>query len=261
MTNAFSDKNLLPKNLKTSDGNFIAYHSTDNLEPNNLPGIIFMPGFMSNMDGSKALAIEEFARERGQRFVRFDYFGHGQSSGNFSDGHIGIWLENAISVLDQLSEGPQILIGSSMGGWLMFLTSLARPDRVAGLVGLAAAPDFTEELLLKELTEDQLAEIRVNGQVTVSSDYDDDYIFTKKLIDEGRKYLILNDRIGINSPVRLIHGIDDVSVPWEFAIRIQEQLISTDVEVILLKNSDHRLSKPNNLVKLRFVLDGLMDCL
>lgn len=142
----------------------------------------------------------------------------------------------------------------------MFLAALARPERVAGLVGLAAAPDFTEELLLKELTEEQVAEIKVNGQVTVSSEYDDDYIFTKKLIDEGRKYLILNDRVEINCPVRLLHGIEDVSVPWEFAIKIQEQLISTDVEVILLKNSDHRLSKPNNLVKLRSVLDEFVNC-
>lgn len=260
MPTTFSENNRLPKKLKTSDENFIAYHSTDISELNNLPGIIFMTGYMSNMDGSKALAIEEFARERGQSFVRFDYFGHGQSSGNFSDGHIGIWLENAISVLDQLSEGPQILVGSSMGGWLMFLAALARPERVAGLVGLAAAPDFTEELLLKELSEEQVAEIKVNGQVTVSSEYDDDYIFTKKLIDEGRKYLILNDRVEINCPVRLLHGIEDVSVPWEFAIKIQEQLISTDVEVILLKNSDHRLSKPNNLVKLRSVLDEFVNC-
>ncbi len=244
-----------PQILTLKSGASIAYHIT----PGSSPGIVFMTGFMSDMTGGKALALEELARDRGLAFLRFDYQGHGASSGEFSDGTIGIWSGDALAAFDELTEGPQIIVGSSMGGWMMLLTAIARPDRVAGMVGIAAAPDFTEDLLPNELTEAQKAEIQENGFVVVPSEYEDDYTFTKALFDDGRNNLVLRDEIPLECPVRLLHGMGDVSVPWETALRIQEKLRSDDVEVILIKNGDHRLSEDPDLERLTRVVGQLAD--
>ena len=230
------------QNLMLPSGASLAYQTTPGSSSNSLPGIIFLPGFMSDMNGEKASAIENFALEHGQSCVRFDYFGHGHSSGNFTDGHIGIWAKDALAVLDELTEGPQLLVGSSMGGWLMLLTAMARPERIAGLIGIAAAPDFTEDLLKEELTPEQLEEVEGKGFTLIPSDFGNDHIYTRALFDEGRKHLVLRDKIAVNCPVRLLHGLKDDVVPWHTAIAIQEKLLGTDVKIILVKNGDHRLS-------------------
>lgn len=255
MSDQNSTRENEPRILTLQSGASIAYHKT----PGSSPGIVFMTGFMSDMTGSKALALENLARERGQAFLRFDYQGHGASSGAFADGTIAVWSGDALAAFDELTDGPQILVGSSMGGWIMLLTAMARPDRIAGLVGIAAAPDFTEDLLPKELTTEQMAEINEKGFVVVPSEYEDDYTFTKALFEEGRNHLVLRDEIPLDCPVRLLHGLRDVSVPWETATRIQEKIRSEDVEVILIKNGDHRLSEDADLARLTRTVGQLSD--
>ncbi|MAF47749.1 MAG: alpha/beta hydrolase [Rhodospirillales bacterium] len=244
-----------PPILSLENGASIAYHQTQG----RAPGVVFLTGFMSDMDGGKALALEELCAARGQAFLRFDYQGHGASSGDFADGHIGAWTEDAVAAFDQLTEGPQILVGSSMGGWIMLLTALARPERVAALIGIAAAPDFTEDILPGELTGAQLAEIETNGRIVIPSEYEDDYIITKALLTEGRKHLVMGGEIPLDCPARLIHGIEDPSVPFETALRLQERLRSDDVEVTLVKAGDHRLSEPEDLARLCRTLESLLD--
>jgi pimeloyl-ACP methyl ester carboxylesterase len=213
---------------------------------------------MSDMAGTKATALEAHARARGQAFLRFDYLGHGQSSGKFADGTIGRWADDAIAVIDTLSEGPQILVGSSMGGWLMLLTALARPDRVAGLVGIAAAPDFTEDLMWAGFSDEIRETIIREGVYHEPSDYSDEpYTITRALIDEGRTHLLLRDTIGLTCPVRLLHGMDDTDVPWRVSVKLCDRLASDDVAVTLVKGGDHRLSEPDDLVRLRATLDSL----
>ena len=233
--------------LTRENGTSIAYNKLEG----NSPGLIFMSGFMSDMNGSKALALEQHCQERGLAFLRFDYMGHGNSSGNFADGTIGLWAENALTAFDELTEGPQIIIGSSMGGWMMILTAVSRPERVAGLVGIAAAPDFTEDLLPKQLTEIQLSKIQEDGFVVIPSEYEIPYTITKKLLDDGTQHLVLRNEIPLDCPVRLLHGLKDTSVPWKTALKIQNMVRSKDVEVTLIKNGDHRLSREEDLEKLK----------
>jgi len=233
--------------LTRENGTSIAYNKLEG----NLPGLIFMSGFMSDMNGSKALALEQHCQERGLAFLRFDYMGHGNSSGNFTDGTIGLWAQNALTAFDELTEGPQIIIGSSMGGWMMILTAVSRPERVAGLVGIAAAPDFTEDLLPKQLTEIQLSKIQEDGFVVIPSEYEIPYTITKKLLDDGTQHLVLRNEIPLDCPVRLLHGLEDTSVPWKTALKIQNMVRSKDVEVTLIKNGNHRLSREEDLEKLK----------
>jgi pimeloyl-ACP methyl ester carboxylesterase len=247
MSNNTIDSNKSYQNLIRPSGASLAYHRTPGSSSNSLPGIIFLPGFMSDMNGEKALAIERFAQKNRQPYVRFDYFGHGDSSGNFTDGHIGIWRKDALAVLDELTKGPQLLVGSSMGGWLMLLTAIARPERIAGLIGIAAAPDFTEDLLRAELTSEQFKEVEDKGFIIIPSDFGNDYIYTRALFDEGHKHLVLRNNIAVNCPVRLLHGLKDDVVPWSTAIAIQEKLLGTDVKIILVKDGDHRLSAAPDL--------------
>ena len=233
--------------LTRENGTSIAYNKLEG----NSPGLIFMSGFMSDMNGSKALALEQHCQERGLAFLRFDYMGHGNSSGNFADGTIGLWAQNALTAFDELTEGPQIIVGSSMGGWMMILTAVSRPERVAGLVGIAAAPDFTEDLLPKQLTKIQLSKIQEDGFVVIPSEYEIPYTITKKLLDDGTQHLVLRNEIPLDCPVRLLHGLEDTSVPWETALKIQNMVRSKDVEVTLIKNGDHRLSREEDLEKLK----------
>jgi pimeloyl-ACP methyl ester carboxylesterase len=233
--------------LTRENGTSIAYNKLEG----NSPGLIFMSGFMSDMNGSKALALEQHCQERGLAFLRFDYMGHGNSSGNFADGTIGLWAENALTAFDELTEGPQIIIGSSMGGWMMILTAVSRPERVAGLVGIAAAPDFTEDLLPKQLTKIQLSKIQEDGFVVIPSEYETPYTITKTLLDDGTQHLVLRNEIPLDCPIRLLHGLEDTSVPWETALKIQNMVRSNDVEVTLIKNGDHRLSREEDLEKLK----------
>ena len=218
---------------------------------------------MSDMTGTKATALEAFAQERDQDFLRFDYQGHGESSGAFAEGTIGLWAEDAIAALDNLTEGPQILVGSSMGGWIMLLTALARPERIAGLVGIAAAPDFTEGMWAS-FSPEVRTKLEQTGIHQEPSDYDDEpYTITYALIEDGRQQCLLAKPIPLTCPVRLLQGMEDTAVPWETALKISNALESGDVEVTLVKNGDHRLSEPHDLERLMQIVgrlsDGLMN--
>jgi pimeloyl-ACP methyl ester carboxylesterase len=216
-----------------------------------LPGVVFLSGFKSDMTGSKATALEEFCRVRGQAFLCFDYFGHGQSSGDFLEGTIGRWADDAVAALDALTEGPQILVGSSMGGWMMLLSALRRSARIHALIGIAAAPDFTEDLMWAEMTPDERATLQRDGLVEQPSAYaDEPYVITHRLIEEGRQHLILRDTIAINRPVRLLHGMADPDVPFNVSVQLATRLASGDVQLRLIKDGDHRLARPQDLALL-----------
>lgn len=232
----------------------IAYHA----RAGKSPGVLFLTGFMSDMTGSKAIALDEFCAARGLAYVRFDYRGHGQSDGAFEDADIGTWFADALDVFDNLTEGPQILVGSSMGGWMMLLLARARPERVKALVGIAAAPDFTERLEA-QMTPQHRAEMAASGKVVVASAYGSDYIFTRALLSSGRFHRLLKDGIAFDGPVRLLQGTADHAVPWETALQIQSALTSKDVEVTLIKDGDHRLSEPADLARLTDTLARLLD--
>jgi len=232
----------------------IAFHRT----PGAGPGVVFCGGFQSDMTGSKALALEAWARERGRAFVRFDYQGHGQSSGRFEDGTIGEWAEDARRVFDQLTEGPQILVGSSMGGWITLLVALSRRERVAGLVGIASAPDFTEDLIWGTLTPEQRLTLLDTGVLRVPSEYAaDPYPITLRLVDEARRHLLLRGPIALDCPVRLLHGMGDADVPWVTSVRLAERLASTDVRLALLKDAEHRLSRDQDIALMLRMVEGL----
>ena len=244
-----------PAILTRKDGATIAYHRLVG-EP---PGIVFLGGFRSDMTGTKALFLEDYCRRRGRAYVRFDYFGHGGSSGEIAAGTIGRWREDAITIIDSLTTGPQILVGSSMGGWIMLLAALARPGRIAALVGIAGAPDFTEELLWPRLTPPQREEIMGEGTVVLPSDFDPaGYLYTRALIEDGREHLLLGAPIALDVPVRLLHGLADASVPSQLSLRIAERLQSRDVVVTLVKDGDHRLSSDADLARLAQTLDRLL---
>jgi pimeloyl-ACP methyl ester carboxylesterase len=232
----------------------IAYVKTSgkrNADGTALPGILFLGGFRSDMTGIKATRLGQFARNRGQGFVRFDYRGHGADSGDFARYAVGDWIEDATDVLDRLTEGPQVLVGSSMGGWIMQHLALARPDRVCGLVGIASASDFTERLMWPKIPEPFRARLAQDGFITVPSLYDPaGYVITARLIEEGRRHLLLPGPIAIRCPVRLLHGTADPDVPWLLSVDLAEALASPDVTVILIKAGDHRLSEPEHLARI-----------
>lgn len=242
--------------LTREDGVRIAYHKLTGRSP----GIVFLTGFMSDMEGTKATLLEEICRQDGRAFLRFDYQGHGQSSGNFDDGTITMWAEDSLSAIDHLTEGPQILVGSSMGGWMMLLAARARPERVAGLVGVAAAPDFTVEMLPSGLTSAQLEEIEKNGLVRIPTEYGDlPYTITKAMLESGDDNQVMAEPLDIRVPVRLLHGLKDTSVPWQISLNLQKNLVSDDVVVTLVKNGDHRLSEDADLERLTDTVRGLAN--
>jgi pimeloyl-ACP methyl ester carboxylesterase len=242
--------------LTRENGERIAYHYT----PGKTPGVIFLHGLMSDMDGGKALAVEKYCINRGNAFLRFDCQGHGKSDGLFKDGCLTRWSEDTCMLLDHITKGPQILVGSSMGGWNMLLSALKRPERIAGLLGIAAAPDFTEDLMMNDLTAEQKTIIDRDGYVETPCDYGDDpYIISKTLLEDGANNLVLRKPIALDIPVRLIHGMKDSDVPWKTALRIQEMLSSTDVEITFVKNGDHRLSEDHDLLRLTRLLETLLS--
>jgi pimeloyl-ACP methyl ester carboxylesterase len=243
-----------PEILTCSDGATIAYHRLVGKSP----GIVFLGGFRSDMTGTKAMALEAFCRARGQGFLRFDYFAHGASSGAFAEATIGRWRDDALRVLDGLTEGPQILVGSSIGGWLMLLAARARPERIAALVGVAAAPDATEELMWRRLSPAQQQVMRREGSITIPSAYDPaGYLLTDRLIEDGRAHLVLQAPIAVSCPVRLLHGMRDADVPWQTSLRLAECLVGADVTVTLVTGGDHRLSSDADLGRLWRVLEAL----
>lgn len=244
-----------PSYFDSPHGTRIAYHKCDGTKP----GVIFLGGFMSDMDGGKALALEAHCRQQGRSFLRFDYQGHGQSGGDFADGTIGLWAKDALSVLDHLTQGPQVLVGSSMGGWTSLLCAKARPGRVRAFVGVAAAPDFTTRMWRDELNEEQRQTILREGLVKVPTDYGPEpYTLTKALFDDGYINRVIHQPLHLDIPIRLIQGTADMDVPWQTAQHIADMVTSHDVDIILVPDGDHRLSEPRDLARLTRVVDEVV---
>ncbi|MFO1422998.1 MAG: alpha/beta hydrolase [Candidatus Competibacteraceae bacterium] len=245
-----------PERLPLADGTTLAYHR----RPGRQPGVLFLGGFTSDMTGIKATTLDYWCRERGQAFVRFDYSGHGASSGRFADGTIGRWVEEAVTVLDRLTDGPQVLVGSSMGAWLMLLAALARPERIAGLLGLACAVDFTGYLLWDRLDERLRERLRRERVISLPSPYGEPYIIALNLIEEAKQHRLLDRAaLPIHGPVRLIHGMGDTDVPWRMSLEVAEKLASPDVRVILVKDGEHTLSREQDLRLLTRTLGELLN--
>lgn len=229
--------------LATPEGRRLAYDRT----PGRGPGVVFLGGFKSDKEGQKALALEEWARAEGRAFLRFDYSGHGSSSGAFLDGCIGDWFADAQAAIAALTEGPQVLVGSSMGGWVALLMARAHPEKVAGLVTIAAAPDFVEDMWAK-FSDAKRAEMAVTGQVARPSVYSPDpYVITRKLIEEGRDHLVLTKPLPLPFPVRFLQGTADVDVPVATALRLLDHVSGPDIRLTLVKGADHRFSSPDCL--------------
>jgi pimeloyl-ACP methyl ester carboxylesterase len=222
------------------------------------PTIVFLPGFRSDMTGDKATALASFCAGRGMAMLRFDYSGHGASGGDFLDGTIGAWAADALAAIDALTSGPLILVGSSMGGWIALLTAIARPDRVTALVGIAAAPDFTQRLMWDSMAPSERAVLERDGVLYVPSQYGEPTPITRALIEDGANHLVLTGPMPIRCPIRLLHGQNDPDVPWELALRIAEQVETPDARVILVKDGDHRLSRAADLTLLRQTVAALL---
>ncbi len=222
------------------------------------PGVVWLGGFRSDMIGTKAAFVDEWAKHRGKAFLRFDYSGHGESDGRFEDGSIGEWFADALAAFDALTTGPQILVGSSMGAWIATLLAKARPDRIAAVIFIAPAPDFTERLMWPAFSEGQRETLIRDGRLEQPSDYSDEpEIITRKLIEDGRKHLVMTEPFAINAPVRILQGMKDDAVPWRHALDFAETIESDDVEITLKKAGDHRLSEPDDLARLKATLDQL----
>jgi pimeloyl-ACP methyl ester carboxylesterase len=225
----------------------------------NTPGVVFLGGFASDMTGTKAEFLDTYCAARGQAFLRLDYSGHGASSGQFVDGTIGVWTQDALAVLDEVTTGPQILVGSSMGGWIALLLARSRPERLAGFVGIAAAPDFTEDLMWADFDDDIKAQIMNEGVYMEPSDYSDEPTpITRALIEDGRNQLVLRAPLCLPVPVRLIQGMQDPEVPWQTAVKLAEHIDGDDIDVLLRKSGDHRMSEEADLQQLAIVLDSLL---
>jgi len=219
------------------------------------PGLFWLGGFNSDMNGTKAQALDAWAAEHARACVRFDYSGHGESGGQFVDGTIGRWLEDALAVFEQFCTGGQVVIGSSMGGWiaLLLVRELKRRKTkasLAGLVLIAPAPDFTEELMWKGFSREARREIEEKGIWHRPSDYGDPYPITKNLIEEGRNHLILGAAIDVGCPVRIVQGAQDPDVPWQHAMRLTHRLPAEDVVLTMIQDGDHRLSRPQDIARI-----------
>lgn len=221
----------------TAAGRRIAYEYT----PGTGPTVVFLGGYKSDMQGTKAVHLEDWAQETGRAFLRFDYSGHGDSGGKFEDGCIGDWAEDAQSVIEAATEGPVLLVGSSMGGWIALLMTQRLAD-VAGLVTIAGAPDFTEDGFWADFDAEQRKAIMQDGQVALPSDYGDPYIVTRRLIEDGRKHLVLRDPLELPFPVRLLQGTADTAVHPDRALKLLDHAASPDMRLVLVDGADHRFS-------------------
>jgi pimeloyl-ACP methyl ester carboxylesterase len=226
--------------------------------PGHGPTVVFLPGYRSDMTGDKALALTALCTREGRSLLLFDYAGHGASSGRFEDGTIGRWTLDALTAIDRLTQGPLVLVGSSMGGWIGLLAALARPARVAAFIGIAAAPDFTETLMWASMTPDEQAALMQRGILHVPSAYGDPLPITRALIEDGRTRLLLNAPIPLTCPVRLLQGQEDADVPWETALRLASRIEGADVQVLLVKDGGHRMSRPQDLALLERTLLPLL---
>jgi pimeloyl-ACP methyl ester carboxylesterase len=239
--------------LPRPDGERIAYHRIGGRGP----GLMWLGGFNSDMNGTKAQAVEAFAVREGRASVRFDYFGHGRSSGAFRDGTISRWRDDALAVLDSLTEGPQVLIGSSMGGWITTLVAAVRPERIAAIVLIAPAPDLTEDLMWNRMPPEIRNEVLTKGSWFYQPEDAEGYPITRALIESGRENLVLGKPLALNVPVRILHGTDDRDVPWQHGARLLD-VYQGDVTFTLVKGADHRLSSEANLHLLERTLETVL---
>ena len=248
-----------PRKLARPDGETLAYLAETPENSAGPTGLTWLGGFKSGMTGTKATALADWARGARRHFLRFDYFAHGASSGEFRAGTIGRWLEDALTAIDALAEGPQVLVGSSMGGWIALLAALARPERVKALVLIAPAPDFTEELMWKNFSDEAREVLKRDGVYRRPSEYGDEpYEIGMTLIEEGRRHLLLGKPVPLDLPVRILQGMEDPDVPWTHAMRLVGALTSRDVAITLTKAGDHRLSTPEDIARLVQTIETLL---
>ncbi|NOD35902.1 MULTISPECIES: carboxylesterase [unclassified Ruegeria] len=224
--------------LETAQGRRLAYHKSEGAGPT----IVFLGGLKSDMEGTKAVHLEAWAQARGQAFLRFDYSGHGESSGEFTDGCIGDWHEDTVEAVAALTDGPLVVVGSSMGGWQALLLAKTLPDRIAGMVTIAAAPDFTEDGYWAAFSDEQKAALDSVGHVELPSDYMEPYIITKRMIEDGRRRLVLRDPLYLPFPVRFLQGTADTAVSTETAVRLLDHVTGPNMRLLLVKDADHRFS-------------------
>ena len=247
--------------LSTSDGEKIAYKMSEGAKGYSGPTLIWCGGLKSDMEGGKATHLHDWAIEEGRSYIRFDYYGHGVSSGQFRDGTISRWAADVVQVIDELAKGDVILVGSSMGGWASLLAALQRPERVKALLLIAPAPDFTQKLTWAEWSEEQRETLQRDGIVYVPSDYDEPYEYSRALMEDGKANQILDAPINFDGPVRILQGAADLVVPWEYSRQILDVITSEDVDYTLVKNGDHSLSSPRDLDRLVRTAKELCRCL
>ena len=224
--------------LTTPQGRTLAYHLTDGRGP----CVVFLGGLKSDMQGTKAVFLEDWVRREGRAFLRFDYSGHGESSGDFTDGCIGDWAQDSLAAVTALTKGKIVPVGSSMGGWQSLLLCRAIPDRIAGLVTIAAAPDFTEDGYWASFSDVQKQQLETEGRVELPSDYMEPYIITKRMIEDGRKQLVLRSALDLPFPVRFLQGTADTAVSVATAVKLLEHATGPDMQLRLVKDADHRFS-------------------
>lgn len=243
--------------LNRKNDDYIAYTS---LAPkSNKPTLVWLSGFKSDMSGGKAVAVKDWSENNGFGYLAFDYFGHGSSSGDFAKGTISLWRDDCLAAIDELTDTPLILIGSSMGGWMALLTALARKDRVVGMLLIAPAPDFTQKLMWPGLTGPAQKEIATNGYWMRENDYGPPYPITRDLIEDGKQWSILDDPIELDVPVTILQGQEDVDVPWQHALKVSDALTSPTVRFHLIKDGDHRLSRDQDISRLLSEVGFLCD--
>lgn len=223
------------------------------------PTVVWLGGFRSDMAGTKAQALADWALATGRAYVRFDYFGHGESSGDFAHGTITRWREDALAVLEELVEGEAVLVGSSMGGWISCLVAPAMNERIKALVLIAPAPDFTEKLMAPEMTEADRDEMAQTGVWLRPSDYGEPYPITRELLEDGARWSILPESVNVQAPVRILQGAADPDVPWRHALELAQALRSHDVVFTLIMDGDHRLSRPQDIARLIQALEEVVD--
>ena len=245
----------MPEFLTTNSGRRIAYEKTTG----NAPGVVFLGGFVSDMQGTKATHLQAWASAQGRAYLRFDYSGHGQSSGAFTDGSIGDWAADAAAVIKAETDGDQILVGSSMGGWISLILASEIPDKIAGIVGISTAADFTEDGFWDGFSENQRQDLHQFGQVAMPSDYGEPVIITRRLIEDGRRHLVLRRPLPLPFPVRFLHGTDDSSVDLTVPLRILAHASGDDIRLTLVKGADHSFSSPECLELIESALRQVID--
>lgn len=255
------------QNLTRPDGQTLAFQKREAVAGTAAsPTVVWFGGFKSDMTGTKATAVDDWAKAHGRAFVRFDYFGHGASSGAFEDGTISRWLDDGLHVLRELAPGPVALVGSSMGGWLSLLVARAlsasgEAQRLRAMVLIAPAPDFTEALMWEGFSDEVKNQIMTEGAYRQPSDYDDEpYVITRNLIEDGRAHLLMDRPVAVSCPVRILQGMRDEDVPWQHALKLVDLLEGDDVIYTLVKSGDHRLSTPSDIARLHTVLDEVVRC-